>query len=187
VANESMITRGIDHIGITVPDLDAATTFFVDAFDAVVLYDLIVDRAMMPLEENRVESIPVDLAEILGVPRGAEVGNQRLLRLGNGPSIELFEYVNVPQRRVAAPNDFGLQHIALYVDDIEEAGRRVEAAGGVLLKGPIDLPGLEAGAGCRFHYTRAPWGTTIELITFPSTQRYESTSVLRRWKPVASR
>ena len=31
--------RGIDHFGMTVPDLEAATRFFEQAFDARVLYD----------------------------------------------------------------------------------------------------------------------------------------------------
>jgi catechol 2,3-dioxygenase-like lactoylglutathione lyase family enzyme len=31
--------RGIDHLGITVPDLDAASRFFEQAFDAKPLFD----------------------------------------------------------------------------------------------------------------------------------------------------
>jgi catechol 2,3-dioxygenase-like lactoylglutathione lyase family enzyme len=31
--------RGIDHLGITVPDLDAASRFFEEAFDAKPLFD----------------------------------------------------------------------------------------------------------------------------------------------------
>lgn len=183
MANDSMITRGVDHVGITVPDIDAATTFFVDAFDAVVLYDLIVEGAMALPEGGQAARTAVDLSEILGVPRAAEIRRQRMLRLGSGPSLELFEYVNVAQSPVAAPNDFGLQHVALYVDDIEQAASRIGRAGGTLLKGPNDLPGLEAGFGCQYRYTRAPWGTTIELITYPNTQLYESVTAVRRWKP----
>ena len=33
--------RGIDHAGMTVPDIDAATRFFQDAFGAVTLYDVL--------------------------------------------------------------------------------------------------------------------------------------------------
>jgi catechol 2,3-dioxygenase-like lactoylglutathione lyase family enzyme len=91
-----MITRGIDHVGITVPDVEAATAFFVDGFDAVVLYDLIVGGAMVS-KDRQVELAPVDLSEILGVPRAAGIRSQRMLRLGNGPSLELFEYVNVAE------------------------------------------------------------------------------------------
>jgi catechol 2,3-dioxygenase-like lactoylglutathione lyase family enzyme len=31
--------HGIDHVGITVPDIEAATRFFEAAFDAQVIYD----------------------------------------------------------------------------------------------------------------------------------------------------
>lgn len=31
--------HGIDHIGLTVPDLDEATDFLIKALDAEVLYD----------------------------------------------------------------------------------------------------------------------------------------------------
>ena len=33
------MVRGMDHIGITVPDLDAASRFLVEAFGAVPIYD----------------------------------------------------------------------------------------------------------------------------------------------------
>ncbi|PJN48555.1 hypothetical protein PAEAM_60970 [Paenibacillus sp. GM1FR] len=34
-----MITRGIDHIGITVPDMEQATLFLQQAFGAQLAYD----------------------------------------------------------------------------------------------------------------------------------------------------
>ena len=36
---ERKAIRGIDHFGMTVPDLEVATRFFEQAFDAKVLYD----------------------------------------------------------------------------------------------------------------------------------------------------
>ncbi|WP_056059875.1 VOC family protein [Sphingomonas sp. Leaf230] len=35
--------RGIDHIGITVPDVEAATRFLSEAFDATIVYDTVAD------------------------------------------------------------------------------------------------------------------------------------------------
>ena len=36
-----MTIRAIEHVGITVPDLEQATTFFADAFGTVKIYDMI--------------------------------------------------------------------------------------------------------------------------------------------------
>ena len=37
--SERKFVRGIDHFGITVPDLDAASRFLEEAFDARPLFD----------------------------------------------------------------------------------------------------------------------------------------------------
>lgn len=36
-----MNVRAIEHVGITVPDMEAATRFFVEAFGAEKLYDML--------------------------------------------------------------------------------------------------------------------------------------------------
>ena len=82
-----------------------------------------------------------------------------------------------------APSDFGIQHFCVYVDDIDAAAARLEKAGGVLLSAPGDLPGGDAGAGNQYVYARTPWGSTVELVTYPSPQAYEATTSLRRWRP----
>lgn len=76
-----------------------------------------------------------------------------------------------------------IQHICLYVDDIDAAATRLAAAGGTLLSEPGDLPGGDAGPGNRYVYTRTPWGSTIELVTYPSPQAYQTKTELRRWRP----
>jgi catechol 2,3-dioxygenase-like lactoylglutathione lyase family enzyme len=119
----------------------------------------------------------------LGVPEGAVIEVIRMLRLGNGPNIELFTYSGVAQREPVVPSDFGLQHFCVYVDDIDAAAAQLEKAGGTLLSSPNDLPGGDAGPGNRYLYARTPWASTIELVTYPSPQAYESTTELRRWRP----
>ncbi len=170
-----MTIRAIEHVGITVPDMEAATAFFAEAFGAEYLYDMLDE----PLGGPAVEAG-------LGVPQGAVITAIRMLRLGNGPNIELFTYTGVAQDDPVRPNDFGIQHICLYVDDIDAAAARLAATGGTLLSEPGDLPGGDAGAGNRYAYTRTPWGSTIELVTYPSPQAYEARTKLRRWRPPAS-
>jgi catechol 2,3-dioxygenase-like lactoylglutathione lyase family enzyme len=164
--------RAVEHIGLTVPDIEQATTFFIEAFGAQKLYDMLDE----PLKGPGVE-------QGLGVPEGAVIEVIRMLRLGNGPNIELFTYSGVAQREPVVPSDFGLQHFCVYVDDIDAAAAQLEKAGGTLLSSPNDLPGGDAGPGNRYLYARTPWASTIELVTYPSPQAYESTTELRRWRP----
>jgi catechol 2,3-dioxygenase-like lactoylglutathione lyase family enzyme len=172
---DEVSARGIDHIGITVPDIDSATQYFIKALGAQVLYD-VLSADESPLGGPEIESA-------VGIRQGTAVRAIRLLRLHDGPSLELFEYQAQSQKAPAIPSDFGLQHLAVYVDDIAAAAQRVEQAGGILLRGPMDLPAIEGGPGNKFWYTRSPWGMTIELITYPSSQPYEQRTKLRRWKP----
>jgi catechol 2,3-dioxygenase-like lactoylglutathione lyase family enzyme len=169
-----MLARGIEHVGITVPNIEEATRYFVEAFGAELLYDT---------HPRGSEPYRADLEQLLGVPPETELTTFRMLRLPDGPNIELFEYTTPNQRPPICPADLGLQHIAFYVDDIEAACERVRRSGGEVLAGPRDLPGPEAGPENTWWYTRAPWGMTIELVSFPSPQAYETQTPARRWRP----
>ncbi len=157
--------RGIDHLGITVPDLDAASRFFEEAFDAKSLFD--------------------NIEALVGMAPGTVLVTMRMMQLGNGPGLELFEVRGPDQRPPVRFSDFGLQHFAVYVDDIDVATERFVAAGGTMLSGPNDMEGFEKGKGNKWRYGRTPWGSTIELISSPSPQEYERHTPLRRWKPPA--
>ena len=173
------VVRGIEHVGITVPDVEAASEFLVAAFGAEVMYDMHASSPG-PTEEDG----DSDQAR-LGVRSGTRWISSRMLRLGDGPGIELFEYSDDEQRPAATASDLGIQHIALYVDDIEAARKSVVDAGGVALAGPGVLPGPEAGEGNKWLYTLTPWGSIVELVALPSPQAYEQTTPLRRWRPAA--
>lgn len=166
--------RAVEHIGVTVPDLDQATRFLIDAFEATVIYQMSPEGANVFQGE--------EFEQTLGVPAGTELVNVRFLRFPHGPSLELFQYATPDRRPAARPSDFGVQHIALFVDDIDEACRRIVAAGGELLQGPSPMVFSEAGPGNRWIYTRAPWGMTIELVSY-DRMAYETTTDQRRWKP----
>ncbi|MER6814204.1 VOC family protein [Spirillospora sp. NPDC000708] len=170
-----MSVRGIDHVGVTVPDLEAATAFFGAVLGARPLYDTL-----------RREDGPVTGPETerrLGVPAGTEEVAMRMLRLPNGPGLELFEFRGTERRPPALPSDFGWQHVGFYVDDLDGAARSVADAGGVLLGEPQRLPGPEAGDRNRYQYARTPWGSTFELLTYPDPQPYEKDTADRRWTP----
>jgi catechol 2,3-dioxygenase-like lactoylglutathione lyase family enzyme len=174
--------RGVDHVGITVVDISTATDFFRAAFDATVIYDLMVDGALVS-DGGRFGPIEFVRGPAYNMPKGARIHAVRMLGLPQGPGIELFEYRVEGQREPVRPCDLGLQHFALYVDDMTAAIASAQRAGAALITGPNRLFGLEESAGGAWAYVEPPWGGSIELITFPAAQRYESTTDLRRWRP----
>jgi len=72
--------RGLDHIGITVPDLDEAHEFLVDILGAVHVYTLGPKRA-----DDDWMSVQ------LGVHPRTEIREIRFYRLGHGTNIEVFD------------------------------------------------------------------------------------------------
>lgn len=70
------LPRGIQHIGVTVPDLDAATAFFVEGLGAKVAYD-----GLTPEDEPRQGE---EVERQLGLPSGAAIHRQRMIVIGEG-------------------------------------------------------------------------------------------------------
>jgi catechol 2,3-dioxygenase-like lactoylglutathione lyase family enzyme len=165
----------MDHVGITVPNLDEASRFFEEALGAVPLYDNIT-RDQKPFNGPQAER-KLDL-----VP-GTSLITMRMMKLANGPGLELFEMRGPRHNQAARPSDLGLQHFAVYVDDIDLAAAKFQKAGGALITGPNEMLGLEKGKGNAWLYARTPWGSIVELLTSPSRELYENQTTLRRWKP----
>lgn len=171
--------RGIDHVGITVPDIAAATTFLETAFGARRLYDVLPAGAD-PMEGAETE-------QQLGLPKGTRIVHMRLMRIGASAGIEMFQIANAAQGAPGGINDFGLQHLAIYVDDMDNAVARFRDAGGEFLSDPHPLSGVEDGEGNVGVYGRAPWGMLIELIDTPGGIDYPADCPLPRWKPRLAR
>ena len=74
------LPRGIQHIGVTVPDLEAATRFLVEGLGAKVAYD-----GLTPDDEPRQGR---EVEHQLGLPSGAAIHRQRMFVLGEGPGLE---------------------------------------------------------------------------------------------------
>ncbi|WP_137167212.1 EthD family reductase [Salinimonas lutimaris] len=170
--------RGIDHVGLCVPDMEKATTFFAQAFGARIVYD--VQSPRDPAMAGKA------VENQLGIPEGAKITHMRLLRIGNGATLELFTFCDTAQRDAAALNDYGLNHLALYVDDIHQVATQMEAAGASLLSQVHPLAGVEESQNNAGVYGKAPWGTLIELITTPDGIDYAPETTIRRWKPSRS-
>jgi catechol 2,3-dioxygenase-like lactoylglutathione lyase family enzyme len=146
---------GLDHVGLTVPDLEEATRFLVDVIGCEYLYSL------GPLADERGAWMQTHL----NVDRRA-VARARFFRCGSSPVLEVFEYT-APDQRTTPPrnSDVGGHHVALYVDDLDAAVRYLKARGVTVLGDPTASAGPHEGQ--RWVYFLAPWGAQFELVSYP--------------------
>lgn len=163
--------RGMDHVGITVPDLDEAEQFFVEVLGAVPVYRLGPKRA-----DDDWMSVQ------LGVHPRTQITEIRFYRLGHGTNIEVFAYDAADGQAPPPRNsDIGGHHLAIYVDDMDAAIAHLRAHGVEIMGEPVASAG--ASAGQRWLYFRAPWGLQLELVSFPAGKAYENGAETLLWHP----
>src|SRR5215469_15931053 len=102
---------GTDHVGFTVPDIEAATRFFVDVIGCTLVYEI------GPFRSDG------DWMQVhLGVDPRAVIRKLRMFRCKTGPSFEIFEYeFEGANERLPRNSDVGGHHLAFYVADIGAA------------------------------------------------------------------
>lgn len=149
---------GIDHVALTVPDLDAAVGFYTGVIGGRERYRLgPFDARDLPRgADGR------DWSEgAVGVP-DARV-RLALVDLAGGVPLELFEYER-PQGRAEPPrnHDAGGHHVGLRVGDLEAAAAYLREQGLEVLE-RIDID-EGPGAGQHVRYVLDPWGNQLELI-----------------------
>lgn len=162
------ITRGINHIGLTVPNINEATRFFTDALEGQIAYD-----SQTKLEQPRDGSF---VERVLGLTSGAQIVKKRMMVFGNGPNIEMFEFYNAPQQPAQQLQDIGFTYISFYVDNFDAALQRVIQAGGQPISEPHSNTKYEDTANNQTVYIKTPWGSLIELQTIPRGYYYPSNS-----------
>lgn len=155
--------KGIDHVGITVPDIGEAERFFVDIVGC--------QKAMSfgPFRDDT----GTFMQDLVNVHPRAVIEQITLVRCGHGSNIELFQY-SAPDQRTQMPknSDFGGHHLAFYVEDIEAAAAYFKENGIRTLMGPFPVNEGPA-AGQTILYFFAPWGLQLEAITYPDGMAYE--------------
>jgi glyoxylase I family protein len=153
--------RRLDHVGITVPDLDQAHDFFTRVLGCRYLYRL------GPYQDHGDW-----MSRHLGVDDRAVMRELRFYRLGSQAVFEVFHY-QAPGQRLDPPgnSDIGGHHVALYVDDLDEAVAGLRAHGIRVLGEPTTSRGPSAGQ--RWVYFLAPWGMQFELVSYPEGKAYD--------------
>ena len=165
---------GVEHIGLTVPDLDAATAFFVDVLGAETLFE----AGPFSSEDDWME-------RHLGVHPRAVIRRLRMLRLAAGPSLELFEYSSPEQDHGRPRNsDAGGHHLAFYVTDMTAAVDHLRRHGVNILGDPTTLID-GASAGLSWVYFLAPRGLQLEMVSAPGGLAYEREGRPPMWRPSA--
>ena len=149
--------RGLEHVGLTVPDMDQALDFFARVLGAETLYEIGPLRA----EDNW-------MAVNLGVEADAVIPRLVMVRVGmHGPALELFEYEHPDADRHPPPQSaVGGQHLAFYVEDID-AGVDSLRAHNVITLGEPKRVSEGPSSGLAWVRFLAPWGQQLELVCYP--------------------
>jgi catechol 2,3-dioxygenase-like lactoylglutathione lyase family enzyme len=163
---------GIDHVGINVPDLNEAVTFFSD----VLGFTPVTQLGPIPLDAAWKEANHI-------YPATGAV-TIKMINAGTGASIEVFTYADNKGSKVH-PNsdDIGASHIAFYTSDINAAVKYLKSKGVKLLGEPYLTPSGDT-AGESWVYFETPWGSKMELVSYPDGKGYEKTNPKKiLWSP----
>jgi len=151
----------LDHIGVTVPDLEEASRFLVDVLGCEYLYSL------GPFHDDGDW-----MSEHLGVHPRATMPENRFFRFGGQAVFEVFRYT-APDQHASVPknSDIGGHHIALYVDDLDTAVDYLRSHRVTVLGDPTASKGPHEGQ--RWVYFLAPWGLQFELVSYPNGKAFD--------------
>ena len=142
----------LHHTGLTVSDLERSLLFWRDAMGMDVLFQQEKDGGY--------------LEEIVGEP-GAHVRMAHLAFGGEGPRIELFQYL-APSggQHLSRPAYQGFAHVCVACEDLDERMKRLVAAGGTPFSEPVVID-TGVNRGGRGVYLRDPDGHVVELFERP--------------------
>jgi methylmalonyl-CoA/ethylmalonyl-CoA epimerase len=133
-------STAVDHVGIAVPDLDAAIAFYTDTLGGWLAHR----------ETNQAQGVEEAMIAFGTEPGGAQV--QLLAPLTPESTIARFLERSGP----------GLQQLALRVDDVAAAGAAARAAG---LRTLYDEPRRgTAGSSINFLHPKDAGGVLVELV-----------------------
>ncbi|MDT8319714.1 MAG: VOC family protein [Xanthomonadales bacterium] len=159
---KSIPFKRVDHISLTVPDLEAAIEFYTSVFGAELDYRMgPFDAAEIPrMEDGR------DWTEAhINVP-GARL-EIAMLKFADGLGMELFRYEKPDDAAKAPPRncDVGSRHLCIEVTDLDDAVKFLEASGCTPMAGSIDMEDGPCPPS-RSWYVLDPFGNQLELVEY---------------------
>lgn len=164
--------RNVDHVAVTVPDLDEAAQFFIEVLGCEYIYDL------GPTQDQ----VGDRMTERFNVP-ARSVLKGVMLRCGPSLNLEVYEYWAPDQHQFMPRNcDWGAVHFALFVDDIDAAYAYLEAVPGVRMLGkPYEVPRGPI-ATTKYVYFLTPWGMQMEIVSYGELP-YTAQTTIRQYGP----
>lgn len=161
----------VDHVALTVPDLNAAVAFYTNVIGGVELYRI------GPFDSNELPRMPDgrDWCEAHVNVADAKL-SIAMLQIGPNLMLELFQYERPDNRKTDPPRncDVGGHHIAFKIEDLAAAAQYLEERGVRLMSGPIVLDEGPC-AGLQVRYFLDPWGNQLELVQY-KRQAFEQSS-----------
>ena len=154
--------KRIDHVSLTVADIDAAIDFYTRVFGAELAYRM----------------GPFDAAEIPAMDDGRDwteahinVAGARLLiamlKMPDGLGMELFQYDKPDSASDAPPRncDVGCRHLCIEVEDLDASVKLLADNGCTPMAGSIDM--LDGPCPpSRSWYVLDPFGHQLELVEY---------------------
>jgi catechol 2,3-dioxygenase-like lactoylglutathione lyase family enzyme len=148
---------GTDHVGFTVPDIEAATRFFVDVIGCKLVFEI-----------GPFKSDDDWMQAQLGVDPRAVIRKLRMFRCKTGPSCKIFEYQLDSATPISPRNsDVGGHHLAFYVEDVSAAVAYLKAQG-ITVQGEPTTMESGPSKGLTWVYFLSPWGMQLELVSYPA-------------------
>jgi catechol 2,3-dioxygenase-like lactoylglutathione lyase family enzyme len=166
----------VDHVGLTVPDLDQAVAFFTRVIGCELLY-----RAG-PFFDPDADGW---MTRHYGVHPHARL-RTAMLRCGPCTNIELLAWDGVGSAAPANAWAGGAAHMAIYVDDLEAASTYLAGVSGVRVLGPPTVVTGEPNEGTEFVYARLPWGMHLGLVRWPPLMPYCAGTAARLYRPAVA-
>jgi catechol 2,3-dioxygenase-like lactoylglutathione lyase family enzyme len=163
---------GTDHVGFTVPDLEAATRFFVEVIGCVQVFEI------GPFQSDD------DWMQVhLGVDPRAVIRKLRMFRCKTGASFEIFEYeLEVASVTPPRNSDVGGHHLAFYVEDLNAAVAYLKAKG-ITVQGEPTTMQSGPSKGLTWVYFLSPWGMQLELVSYPAGMDVLRSNPGALWSP----
>lgn len=150
----------VDHVGLTVADLDKAVAFYTEILGATEVC------RMGPFDSAELPRMPDgrDWSEAHVNVRGARL-RIAMLQLAPNLRLELMRYELPGDARTTPPRncDLGAPHLSLKVDDLAAAAAYLRSRDVRVMEGPIVVSSGPL-AGMKVCYFLDPWGNNLELV-----------------------